>query len=281
VLELQGSAGNAAVARLIQRQAVDAAPRRPTIKPNVVFMMGEQVEVANKDEQHEAERILGDIKRTYGIRLSSPMAKAGLVKAQKDFVGDAKGLEKVDYTTWKLPEIRALGEGLKRFAPILGKKRALSARKGKWQEVTSIGKLTSASPDAKDMTDGQAFSDVKNVALFDDDMAHPGNFGDFKDQDEYLVAVVIHELTHNLMEYALDDWEAKLTWWSDGGGEAPINSYAASNAGEDLSESLAYYFLEPDTLRNGHGKPPGEIGNACRKRFELVEKYVKAWNSKP
>ena len=37
---------------------------------------------------------------------------------------------------------------------------------------------------------------------------------------------------------------------------------------EDLSESVAYYFLEPDKLRNGVGGKPGEIGNPCRKRFD-------------
>jgi hypothetical protein len=280
-LDLQAQAGNAAVARLLQREAaVDLPPKRPAIKPNVVFMMGEQVEVANKEEQHEAERILGDIKRNYGIRLSSPMAKAGLVKFQKEFAGDAKGLEKVDYTTWKVSEIRALGEALKKFAPILGKRRAQSARKGKWQEVTSIGKLTSPSGLKGDDTDAQAFGDVKSLALFEGGTEHPGTVGDFENDQEYLVGTVIHELTHNLMEYALPDWEASLTWWSTGGGEAPINDYAKTNANEDLSESVAYYFLEPDKLRNGVGGKPGEIGNPCRKRFELVDKYVKSWQSK-
>jgi hypothetical protein len=281
-LELQRSAGNAAVAGLIQREAaVDLPPRRPTIKPNVVFMAGEQVEVANKEEQHEAERILVEIRNTYGIRLSSPMAKAGLVKFQKEFAGDAKGLEKVDYTTWKLSEIRALGEALKKFAPILGKKRAQSARKGKWQEVTSIGKLTSPNGLKGDTTDAQAFGDLKTLALFEGGTEHPGVVGDFGSDQEYLVATVIHELTHNLLEYALEDWERSLTWWSgDKQGEAPINAYADTNANEDLSESMAYYFLEPDKLQNGVGGKPGEIGNPCRKRFELVDKYVKNWQSK-
>jgi hypothetical protein len=282
-LELQSSAGNAAVAGLLQRQAVDLPPRRPKIKPNVVFMMGEQVEVANKEEQHEAERILGDIKRTYGIRLSSPMAMAGLWKMQKEFAGDTKGLTQVGYSTWNMTEIRALAEGLKRFAPILGKQRQSSSRKGKWQEVTSLGKLTSSVAGAKLATDieGEAFGETKSLALYDEDM-QTKSLGDFKTKEEELVATIIHELTHNLMEYARDDWEASLPWWSDGSqGEAPINSYANSNANEDLSESVAYYFLEPDTLRNGVGKKkPGEIGNACPRRFALVDKYVKGWKPK-
>ena len=154
LLDLQGSAGNAAVARLVQRAPATANG------PHVVFMAGERVEVANEAEQHEAERILGDIRRTYGIRLSSPMGLAALQKHYKGEGVEKKDYQKPGYTTWNMQEIRALKEGLARFAPILGKKRESSTRKGKWQEVTSLSKLTSAItqtglPDPK--TEGEAF----------------------------------------------------------------------------------------------------------------------------
>jgi hypothetical protein len=280
-LDLQRSAGNAAVARLLQRETATAAAW-----PRVVFMAGEKVEVGSEAEQHEAERILGDLGRQYGIRLSSPMGLAGLHKYYKKEGVTPKELGKTGYSAWNMKEIRALKEGLKHFAPILGKQRERSARKGKWQEVTSLGKLKVAItqtglPD--DAVEGEAFGDVKNVTFFDGDTKGDAK-GDYKTKDEELVGTVVHELTHNLMAYALDDWIANLPWWTQAGTrsdeegvEAPINAYAATNANEDLSESVAYYFLEPQTLQNGTGKKPGEVGNACRKRFALVEKYIKNW----
>ena len=93
-------------------------------------MAGERVEVANKEEQHEAERILGDIRRKYGIRLSSPMALAGLFRSTKEFAGDAKGLQEGRLHDLERPRDPRAAAGLKRFAPILGKKRAQSTRKG-------------------------------------------------------------------------------------------------------------------------------------------------------
>ena len=98
---------------------------------------------------------------------------------------------------------------------------------------------------------------------------------------------MIHELTHDLMAYALDSWTSALPFWTDSGtrsgvegAEAPVNAYAATSPDEDLSESFAYYFLEPDKLHGGTGGKPGEPGNPCPQRFGLVEKYVKNWQPK-
>jgi hypothetical protein len=283
LLELQATAGNAAVARLVQREAT-AAPR-----PRIALMAGERVEVANEAEQHEAEQILVEIRNRYGIRLSSPMGLAGLHRYYKREGVSQKELGKTGYAVWNMQEIRALKEGLKHFAPILGKQRERSGRKGKWQEVTSLSKLTVAItqtglPDPT--VEGEAFGEVKNVTFFDAD-TKGANKGDYKTREEELVGTVIHELTHDLMAYALDDWIDNLPWWtaagtrSDAEGvEAPINDYAATAPGEDLSESFAYYFLEPDVLRGGTGKKLGTPGNPCRKRFALVDRYVKSWQPK-
>jgi hypothetical protein len=252
-------------------------------------MAGERVEVANEAEQHEAEQILVEIRNRYGIRLSSPMGLAGLHRYYKREGVSPKELGKTGYSVWNMQEIRALKEALKHFAPVLGKQREHSSRKGKWQEVTSLSKLTVAItqtglPDPT--VEGEAFGDVRNVTLFDADTQGTAK-GDFKTKEEELVATVIHELTHDLMAYALDDWIARLPWWTASGtrsdvqdAEAPINDYAATGAGEDLSESFAYYFLEPNVLRGGTGQKRGTPGNPCRERFALVEKYVESWQPK-
>jgi hypothetical protein len=44
---------------------------------------------------------------------------------------------------------------------------------------------------------------------------------------------------------------------------------------------VRFYFLAPDKLKNGTGGKPGEPGNPCRKRFELIDGYVKAWKRTP
>jgi hypothetical protein len=86
------------------------------------------------------------------------------------------------------------------------------------------------------------------------------------------------------MDYALPDWVQSLDFWEDDihpsgkkGAEAPLTGTGRGGPSEDLAESMTFYFLEPETLKNGKGKPKGEIGNPCPTRFALVDKYVKAW----
>jgi hypothetical protein len=45
---------------------------------------------------------------------------------------------------------------------------------------------------------------------------------------------------------------------------------------------VALYFTAPDFLKSGQkGKKRGEIGNACRKRYEWIKKEVASWQGKP
>jgi len=279
VVALQGSAGNGAVTLLLQRDATT------TFKPHVVELYGERVEVRDDDEKAEAARIIRVAWQKYGIKVSSARS---LVASHGHYKGDADAdaLDAIRASTWKLDELQALELALAHFAPILGDERKRSTRSGAGQEITSAGKLTqSVDPVGKADTKtlAEAFTDSKNISVYN---ASDAGTTDFATHSEELVGTTIHELAHGLMDYALDDWKKALDFWEDEfpsrkpRAEAPLTQIGVGGPGEDLSESVSFYFLEPATLKGGKGKANGEVGNPCPMRFALVDKFVKAWKRK-
>ena len=133
-----------------------------------------------------------------------------------------------------------------------------------------------------DTTMGEYFESSKNFTMF---TAGTDTTIDFAgDNAKQLEGTAIHEIAHGVMLYALADFVKQIDYWDSeymasgkAGAEAPITPYGGSNAGEDLSETVMYYFVEPATLKAGKGQPAGTVGNPCPKRFAFVEKTVKAW----
>lgn len=253
-------------------------------RPTIVTIGTEQVEVTQPGERAEAENIFRKLREKYGVRVSSPSGVRAL-ELHYSQVPEAvrAGLRTKE---WTMRELRALERALENFAPILGEARTGSTRSGQRQELMSVGKLrqsiTENSPGgvlegrtSRRITKGEYFDASHNLAMF---------AAGEKDSAEVLTALAIHEIAHGLMDYAVDDYARRLDYWGpDGkpsgkaGAEAPITPYGTMNPDEDLAEAVKFYFSAPQTLKNGTGAPAGTPGNPCRKRFALIDEYVKAW----
>jgi len=254
----------------------------------IVNIGTEKVDVANDKQEEEARRIIQDIKDKYGIDISS---HSGINAIKKDYPSVPDAVKNSLKTKeWKFKELQALEKALAHFAPILGANRKSSSREFDDQEVTSTSKVDQAidMDDPSGVLDndslGEYFESSKNFSMF---TAGENAKGEFGDNAKELEGTAVHELAHGLLKYALPDYVKALDYWTDEdtksrkkGAEAPITKYGAENASEDLSEAVMYYFLEPETLKKGKGKPDGKPGNPCPKRYALIETMVKNWNPK-
>lgn len=290
VLELQQTAGNQAVQRMLADGPVAAGSvTTPTIQRVVETIGDEKVEVSfwrRKKERAEAEAIIKEIKDKYGVDLSSKTTIEG-IKASYTKV-PKKVLDSLETRTWRLKELRALCRALKFYGPILGAERAKSTRAGADQEVTSVGKVKQAIDEntkagALDTTTlGEFFKGKKNMGLF---KASEGYTADFPDEGDQLTGTFVHEIAHGLLEYALPDYIASTGgYWTDRNtksgakdAEAPITDYGTKNAAEDLCESAMMFFIAPKRLKDGDGGKAGEPKNPCPKRYAFMEKLGKDW----
>jgi hypothetical protein len=284
LLGLQRTHGNAHVARLV----AGTIQRQPASK--VISIGAEQVIVASDAEKAEAEQIFKEAKDRYGIRMSS---SSGISAIDLDYDKVPEAVRKqVKTKEWTMEELRALMRALAHFAPILGKERASSSRSGSKQEIASASKLDQGidknEPIGKLVKQlrAQEFDDLKNITLYSSLTEFPADFKG--DRVFEIEGIITHELAHGLLDYAVDDYLAKLDYWKDAEhpsgkpkAEAPITDYGTANIDEDLGEAVKYYFLAPDKLKAGTGAKQGKPGNPCRKRFELVDGYVKAWKRTP
>lgn len=251
----------------------------------------EKVNVANDEEAKRAAEIIREIYVQYGIDVNS---QAGMDAIYKDYDEVPEEIRnKLKTTAWEYKELVALKKALDHFAPILGEKRKDGTRAGADQEIRTVSKVDQAIDQNSDegqldtTTLGEYFEASKNFSMF---TAGTNSTVDFPDNNKQLEGTAIHEIAHGLMKYALDDYVSTLAYWEDrytksakaAEAEAPITDYGSTNAGEDLSEAVMYYFVEPNTLKNGQsGKAKGEIGNPCPERFAFIEKAVKDWKIEP
>jgi len=61
-------------------------------------------------------------------------------------------------------------------------------------------------------------------------------------------------------------------------GSTRPDSYANTNAAEDIAQSVAYYFVDPERLKKGDGKhEAGLPGNPCPKRHAFIRNVVGGW----
>jgi hypothetical protein len=284
LLALQRASGNAHVARLV----AGTVQRQPAGK--TISIGSEQVIVADDKEKAEAEQIFKEVRERYGIRMSS---SSGISAIDLDYDQVPEAVRKqVKTQAWKMEELRALIRALAHFAPILGKERASSSRSGSKQETATASKLDQGisenTPKGKFVKElrAQQFDALKNITLYSSLTEFPPSFKG--DRVREIEGIITHELAHGLLDYAVDDYLKNLDYWKNAetksgkpGAEAPITEYGAKNIDEDLGEAVRFYFLAPDKLKNGLGEKLGRPGNPCKKRFDLIDGYVKAWKRTP
>jgi len=261
LLALQRSAGNRAVAGVLAR------------KP--ILIGKDRVEVASETEEEDARRIVKLLADTYGVTLDSAKARDAVRKDKKERGRSEDQIKAIDVVPWTVMDLKDLEAGLKYFAPILGKARATSKRAGTPQELTQVGRLSHYEVDPE----AQYVKEAGVVAVFH---AHSAAM---PDPDEL---VAVHEIAHAVFGDLVEDFRRKIGYWTyptdkrhDGTVEAPPTKYGATSPDEDLADSVALYFTAPDFLKSGQkGKKRGEIGNACRKRYEWIKKEVASWQGK-
>ncbi|MDA8286030.1 MAG: DUF4157 domain-containing protein [Actinomycetota bacterium] len=277
-------------AEAAQRLEGDAtAPAR--VQRNVVNIGNEQVEVADVKEEAEARDIIEALKNTYGVDVNS---EKGVDAIKDQYTSVPKDvLDSLSTRRWRMVELRAVLATMEHYAQILGSERETSTRKGSAQEVIAVGKVTQAidsntsAGELDTTTLGEYFAANKTMNLF---KAQEGQTDDFPgDEMKQLVGTFVHEMAHGLLAYAYNDFvKASGGFWTDqvtksgkDGAEAPITDYGAKNAREDLCETAMFYFVEPETLKNGRGEAPGSPGNPAPLRYAFMEKITNKWLPPP
>ncbi|MEQ1572278.1 MAG: hypothetical protein ABMA64_42025 [Myxococcota bacterium] len=256
-----------------------AATKAPS---RVVEVGAARIRVRDDAEAARATEIVTELRDGFQVDVSSPASLEAIQRRYSFFPSEL--VAKLHARDLEFRELVAVHAALGHFAPILGEARAGSSRADTPQEVSSVGGVNA----------GMTFDPMNGVAPHIDSGAMgeyfkgpPGNFAmygsglnakfDFGDNAKQLEGTATHELAHGLMRYALDRFMAATGYWADkntpngtAGLEAPVTKYGRTNADEDLSEAVMYFFVDRDTL---HRKCP------IRERF--LEQEVAAWTQKP
>jgi hypothetical protein len=269
VLALQRLAGNRATRALVAR--------------DVVKIGGETVRVSSDTEKEDAERIIKEMKAKFGVTFDSIAAQHTARKHYDDMkAATDEQLKAAEARPWEYEELKAMERALKHFRAVLGDARKKSTLKATPQEIVTVGKLKTSPDDDPEhpevKTRGEHFPEAKTVAIFE-----PGPDGDTS--AEYLERNATHEIAHAVFGQHLTAfmkatgyWNQKLVRSKKRGAEAPPDGYAATNASEDLAQSVAYYFTDRTRLRKGlPGRSPGEVGNPCPKRLAFIKRVVGGW----
>ena len=261
-------------------------------KRAVFFIGHERVRVTTEQERADAERIISEAKSKYAIVFDS-IASRRAAREEIGVGGNAsdEGLRAMDVEVWDYKELKGFEAAFTHFGAILGDARRTSSLSSQPQETTRVGKLTIAaddnditapddSPKAAGRSRGQHFTDARTAVLYrpDPDLS--------VDDPHYFELHATHELAHGAFAGQLDAFMKATGWWDakyvhhKGAREAPPDRYANTNAAEDLAQSVAYYFVDPDRLRKGdHKADPGTPGNACPKRYDFIRRVVGSWTS--
>jgi hypothetical protein len=274
VLALQRMAGNRAVRALLARSAV-------------AIIGTERVHYSSKAEREDAERIIKEMKSKYGVTFDSIAAQATTRKHTSDRgEGTEATLKAVDRAPWEYEELKAIERALKYFGPVLGDARKQSSRASTPQEITTVGRLNTAPDDdpakPEDSTRGQYFPEAQTFAFF-----NPGPETDTS--PAAMEQKAVHEIAHGVFEPQLEAfmkmtgyWKQKYVRSRDKQAEGPPDGYGDENAGEDLAQSVMYFFTDPERLKQGRpGRTQGTWGNPCPRRFEWIKNIVGGWTPKP
>jgi hypothetical protein len=255
----------------------------------VVWIGRERVRIASKAEKSQAEQIVKNVKDNYGVTFDS-IATRRAARAQYQFGGATTEdkLRALDVLPWEYKELEAVEKALKHFAPILGKERKKSSRKSSQQEVVNVGKLT-ASPDDDpkiigDFTHGEYFRKDQAFTLYEE---RPDDRLSDYDPKAFERAAT-HEIAHGVFDSQLAAFMKMTGYWAAklvrkpkaerAGAEAPPDGYADKGAGEDLAQSVAYYFTDQQRLKEGDGhSAAGVPGNPCPRRYRFIKAIVGEW----
>jgi hypothetical protein len=274
VLALQRMAGNRAVRALVARA------------PTVVDIGAERVRVASDAEKAEAERIIKAVKTRFGVTFDSiATKKAALERYPEGSVPDA-ARKALDVRAWDLDELRAIQRALTHFAPVLGDARRKTLPKAGPQEFVTVGKLNTAPDDDPtkigDRTRGEYFRAQQSFGVFE-----PGP--DPPVEKDPVERVATHEIAHGIFDPHIEAFIKATGYWKTFGVkrpekervEGPPDSYADRNAGEDLAQSVMYFFVDPKRLRegDGRGRARGTWGNPCPKRHAFIKTIVGSWKA--
>ena len=278
------TSGTATASDVMAAEAT-TTPEPAVTYPATVYVGKEKVMVADEAEAAEAAQIVATLKDAYGIELSSAKTKAGIKAGYGQVL--AKEIAKLSAGTWEMKELRGLLAASAHFATVLGPARGTSTLADKAQGVTSVGKLKQAidknskSGRLDDTTLGEYFASESNMGMFgavtdfvDPDVVRAGSG---PDNATGIEATAIHEMAHGLVApLELTNWVAALDFWDDrstksgkSAAEAPPTDYGNTNAGEDLCESVALYFLNLADLQS-----------RCPKRAAFLAKVVAGWSTK-
>jgi len=246
----------------------------------------ERLDVKSVAERDDALRIIAKLHDEYGIDLNSVRGREAmrrhhppLGQHQEEVFADVQPIP------WKYRDLLAIERAAGHFAPILGARRQSSSRSGDLQELASLAKLTNSidKHGEKDTdTQGEAMTDMSCAVLTGiGSDAHT----DWADNAKQIEGTMTHELTHVLLSYADKDFLKAMPYWRDfaersgrRGAEAPPSRYGDWNQREDLAESVMFFFVDPDRLKNGNGAPKGTPGNPCPQRFKFVQNLVDGWS---
>jgi hypothetical protein len=276
-LALQRRIGNRATAQALSRTPKEAA------------VGAEKVMVETDAEEAQAKTLIEGIKSKYGVEISSAEGVKSTLALYKDAPQAER--DKVKARPWLLSELKSLDKALAHFQPIMGASRASSTRKDVSQEVVKAGKATfsissNSATGTTDSTLGQYYRDDKTFAMYAKNETSTIDFpGDKEKQQE---ATAVHEIAHGLMDYALDGFIAATGYWTNkttrsgaADKEAPPTSYGNKNAGEDLAESVMFYFVDQARLKDGEsGKAKGTPGNPCPERLAYLKTVIEGWTPK-
>jgi hypothetical protein len=269
VLTLQRMAGNRAVCALVART------------PKVAKIGEESVNVASKDDEDEAARIIADVKAKYGVTINSVAAKKATLDHYHEGDITPEARKALDVRPWEMDELRAVHKALGYFAPVLGEARKKSSLKSDAQEIVNVGKLNTAPDDdpAKpdDRTRGQYFREQQTFSVFE-----PG-----PDPSRTALEVATHEIAHGIFDRHIKAFMKATGYWSaekvkhkeKDRVEGPPDGYGDRNAKEDLAQSVMYFFTNPKRLLegDGRGRKQGTWGNKCPLRHTFIKKIVKDW----
>ena len=263
----------------------------------VAIIGSEEVLVLSVDEARDAERIIQLIQDEYNIDISS---QAG-IQAHQDALSFVYPQATVNQLTskltvarWEYQELAALERALKHFAPLLGEARESSSRQGIPQELESISKLDRAIDpygNLQPSVRGRYLPDSRNICLFSStsDFIADHSIHGYSSYENALEGITVHEITHALLSHEVAGYVDDLDYWQDEHKscqldaeeptiecgknkicptdvEEPITELGKKDAYEDLSEAVAFYFVER-----------GKLQADCPERYQLIEDIVKSW----
>ena len=218
------------------------------------------------------------IEREYSIRLDSMAAVAANLASYgtgKENLDDFKAMMEPDL--YSLEEMQSMETVLKRYASLLGPKRAQTLGA---QPLTVFGRAkygidynADADPERDPDTRGESFSASSLVAMYD----AGSEASQFPTGMQQFRGTLAHELSHALLEglqaspgkTMIAKWVQDSEMWTTenltpyrrktnakthaavtaAGKEAPITDYGCTNAKEDMADTIKFLFEDPAKLK--------------------------------